>query len=108
MDGKKAVFAAAGNVTGLFCLGLMAVTGLGAIIKTSEFIFSLVKYAGSAYLIWLGVKLFFQKTTVAGHTDGRVIARTVSAGRLFFQAFGVAMSNPKAIVFLTALFPAIH
>jgi threonine/homoserine/homoserine lactone efflux protein len=59
---KKAVFVALGNVTGLFCLGIVAITGLGAILKTSQFIFDCVKFSGAAYLLYLGIKIILQKS----------------------------------------------
>lgn len=102
---RKAVFAALGNVCGLLILGTAAITGLGAVIKTSEILFDAVKYAGAAYLVYLGVRLFFKKASglpVAGATPG---SGTLSLRRLFLQALGVALSNPKAILFLTALLP---
>ena len=102
---RKATYAALGNIVGLFCLGLLAVTGLGTILKTSELIFNSVKYAGAAYLIYVGLKLFFQKSLDSNSVGSQLISSDLSAKRLFLQAFGVAMSNPKAIVFLTALFP---
>lgn len=102
---RKATFAALGNIVGLFCLGIMAVAGLGTIIKTSEIIFNIIKYAGSAYLIYLGIKLFFQKEDNLTVMNSQLASNGASSPKIFFQAFGVAMSNPKAIVFLTALFP---
>jgi len=102
---RKAVFAASGNIAGLLCLGILAVTGLGTILKTSELIYSVVKYAGAAYLIWLGIKLILQKNTDIAARNNKRVSGDASVFKLFFQAFGVAMSNPKAIVFLTALFP---
>jgi len=102
---QKAVFAALGNIAGLFCLGLLAVTGLGAVLKTSEMVFNLIKYAGAAYLIYLGLKMMVRKNLSLAEMNGRTAAGEVSGPKLFFQAFGIAMSNPKAIVFLTALFP---
>ncbi len=102
---RKAVFAALGNIAGLFCLGILAVTGLGAVLKTSEVVFNLIKYAGSAYLIYLGLKMMVRKNLSAAAINGRDAAGEVRGFKLFFQAFGIAMSNPKAIVFLTALFP---
>ena len=102
---QKASFAALGNIVGLLCLGILAVTGLGTIIKTSELIFNIIKYAGAAYLIYLGIKLFFQKSQDVSLIDDQLISNDISSFKIFFQAFGVAMSNPKAIVFLTALFP---
>jgi len=102
---RKAVFAALGNIAGLFCLGITAVTGLGTILNTSEIIFNIIKYMGAAYLIYLGIKLLVQKNTDLLTINNRLISRNISSGKLFFQALGVALSNPKAIVFLTALFP---
>ena len=102
---RKAAFAALGNIFGLFCLGIIAVTGLGTILKTSEIIFNIIKYAGAAYLIYLGLKLIFQKSFDFTTIQNQLISTDVSSQKIFFQAFGVAMSNPKAIVFLTALFP---
>ena len=58
---KKASFAALGNIVGLFCLGLIAVTGLGTILKASEIIFNLIKYIGAIYLVYIGLKLMLQK-----------------------------------------------
>ncbi|MCP3900247.1 MAG: LysE family translocator [Desulfobacteraceae bacterium] len=102
---KKAIFAAFGNIAGLFLLGLVAVTGLGAILQASEILFTIVKYAGAAYLIYLGVKLIFHKNSDFSEMQDQLIPKGISSKKIFFQAFGVALSNPKAIVFLTALFP---
>ena len=52
---RKAVFAALGNIAGLLCLGIIAVTGLGTILNTSEIIFNMIKYMGAAYLIYLEI-----------------------------------------------------
>ena len=102
---RKAGFAALGNITGLLVLGAVAVTGLGSILKTSTVIFNVVKYAGAAYLAYLGLKMIFQRemdfSKMVNHTN----IPDTSGGKIFLQALGVALSNPKAIVFLTALFP---
>jgi len=102
---RKAVFSALGNIMGLFCMGILTVTGLGAILNASEVIFNVVKYFGAAYLIYLGIKLFFQKGPNFQSAQSHPITDRVPSIKIFFQAFGVAVSNPKAIVFLTALFP---
>jgi threonine/homoserine/homoserine lactone efflux protein len=102
---RKATFAALGNIVGLFCLGVMAVAGLGTILKTSESIFNIVKYIGAAYLIYLGLKMIFQKGFDFSSLNNQLIAADVSSWKIFVQAWGVAISNPKAIIFLTALFP---
>lgn len=102
---RKSIFAALGNIVGLLIMGIIAVTGLGALLNTSELIFNLVKYAGSAYLVYLGLKLFFQKGIDLNEMQGHFSPEVKSAKRIFIQAIGIALSNPKAIVFLTALLP---
>ncbi|MDA3902167.1 MAG: LysE family translocator [Desulfuromusa sp.] len=102
---RKSIYAALGNIVGLFILGVIAVTGLGALLSTSELIFNLVKYAGATYLVYLGLKLFFQKGIDLNAMQARFSPEVKSAKKIFIQALGVAMSNPKAIVFLTALLP---
>jgi homoserine/homoserine lactone efflux protein len=102
---KKACFSALGNICGLFILGIIAVTGLGAVLKASELVFNLVRYAGAAYLIYLGLVQFFQNSKPIGSLENKGEIPGIASVKIFIQAFGVAVSNPKAIVFLTALFP---
>ena len=102
---RKAIFAAIGNIAGLFCLGVLAVTGLGTLLKASEIVFNAVKYAGAAYLVYLGIRMIFQKQPDSPLNSIGAASTDVSAVKIFIQAFGVAVSNPKAVVFLTALFP---
>ncbi len=102
---RKAVFAALGNITGLLFMGFISITGLGTILSTSQLIFIIIKYAGAAYLIYMGLKMIFRK-----HADVRIenlntFVPGTTNRRIFFKALGVALSNPKAIIFLTALFP---
>ncbi|VFQ44172.1 LysE family translocator [Desulfoluna butyratoxydans] len=102
---RQATFAALGNIAGLFCLGLVAVSGLGVVLQTSETIFTAVKYAGSLYLMFLGVKLIFHQGSDAGMETSECHQVGTAPWKIFAHAFGVAVTNPKAIVFLTALFP---
>lgn len=102
---KKAVFAALGNIFGLLCLGTLAISGLGTILHTSAYLFSIIKYAGATYLVYLGLRMIMHnkgetESQMSSHQEGNV-----SSVKLFVQAFGIAVSNPKAIVFLTALLP---
>ena len=101
---RRATFAALGNITGLLCLGLVAVTGLGTLLTASRFLFDLVRYAGALYLFYMGIRLFFSREANGISMDGQG-GIPVSGWKIFLHAFGVAVGNPKAIVFLTALFP---
>jgi threonine/homoserine/homoserine lactone efflux protein len=102
---KKSIYAALGNIIGLFFLGIIAITGLGTLLDNSLIFFNLVKYAGAAYLVYLGLKLIFQKHSEFSAVNENIIVTDISSKKIFFRALTVAISNPKAIAFLTALFP---
>lgn len=102
---KRTVYTALGNISALFIMGVITLSGLGVIIATSEFVFNLIKYIGAAYLIYIGIKLLMDKNRISIINDLSSQKQTASIPKLFFQAFSVALSNPKAIIFTTALFP---
>jgi len=74
--------------------------GLGALLATSALAFDIVKIAGAAYLIWLGVQKWRAAPQPIGAADAPVASRN-----LFLQGLLVNLSNPKAIVFIAALVP---
>ena len=103
----RAVPTILGNISGLFIMALLSVMGLSAIILHSAPIFAAVKFAGAAYLIYLGVKLW-RNGVLSGPIQtagGKDLCQRPSAGKLYTQGLFVALSNPKAIAFCTALFP---
>lgn len=102
---KKASFAALGNICGLIFLGIISVTGLGSLLNTSQILFNAVRFLGAGYLMYIGFKMLLNKNTEKGWLPDRQEVQTVKSRELFFKAFTVAVSNPKAILFLTALFP---
>lgn len=102
---KKAIFAAIGNIAGLLFLGIISISGLGAILKTSQIIFDIVKYVGAAYLIYMGLKMIYQKKGNLDIISDDINISKTTHQKMFLNAFGVAISNPKAVIFLTALFP---
>lgn len=73
--------------------------GLGAVLAASATAFAVVKFAGAAYLVWLGV----QKWRRAG-SDDVAQGKALRSG-LFRQGLLVNLTNPKAIVFIAALTP---
>lgn len=76
--------------------------GLGALLASSELAFALVKWLGAGYLIWLGYQKWREKPLAIAEGEQAV---TVSASKRFWQAAFVNLINPKATVFLVALFP---
>lgn len=102
---KKAIFAPLGNIVGLLTLGIVSVTGLGAILSASKILFDIIKYIGAAYLMFLGLKMLFNKGFNFDLINSNLNLNGGSSYKIFLKALGVAISNPKAIIFLTALFP---
>ncbi|MEL7464171.1 MAG: LysE family translocator [Pseudomonadota bacterium] len=94
------------TVAGVFLGDLLAITlsvlGLGVLLATSATLFTILKWIGGAYLIWLGWKLF--TAPVSGET---VAARGADkSGRaMLLHAFAVTATNPKSIVFFVAFLP---
>lgn len=78
-----------------------AAVGLSAILASSALAFSVVKYAGAAYLIWLGLKKIFGPV----EETADVALRRHSYGRLFRDGFIVNLLNPKTALFFLAFLP---
>lgn len=78
----------------------MAIVGLSAIIATSALLFSLVKYAGAGFLIYLGIRAMLDKAPIV--LNG---APAISAGRAFRQAVLTEVLNPKTALFFLAFLP---
>ena len=104
---NKSILTILGNITGLFFMSLFAVLGLSTIILYSAPAFFAVKVIGALYLLYLGIKLwrtgFTPSKLNVGKTTGK--EQTPSNRRLYLQGLFIALSNPKAIAFTTALFP---
>jgi threonine/homoserine/homoserine lactone efflux protein len=103
---RSAVWSSFGNVSGLFCLSAAAMLGLGALLASSELLFNAVKLIGAGYLLYLGAKQLFSKSPLlAEGTDGGVNKTPPTRFKLYKSAFLTAVTNPKATMFFTALFP---
>ncbi|MDY0973159.1 homoserine/homoserine lactone efflux protein [Siccibacter turicensis] len=98
---RGAAASIAGLQTGLAIHIVLVGIGLGTLFSRSLLAFEILKWAGAAYLIWLGI----QQWRAAGALDLHTLAHTQSRGRLFKRAVFVNLTNPKSIVFLAALFP---
>ena len=90
---------------GDFCHVLMATLGLSALLLSSAIAFSVVKYAGAAYLIYLGIRVLRSPDTVATTPDDLANAKQVSLRNVFTQGFLVSLLNPKTALFFIAFLP---
>ncbi|KQN60306.1 homoserine/homoserine lactone efflux protein [Erwinia sp. E602] len=98
---RGAVASISGLQVGLSIHILLVGIGLGALFSQSLLAFEVLKWAGAAYLIWLGI----QQWRSAGAIDLNAVAQAMPRRKLFQRAVLVNLTNPKSIVFLAALFP---
>ncbi len=88
--------------TGAFIHVLFAAAGLSAILATSATAFTVVKWVGAAYLIWLGIQALRSNGASYG---GDSSAPSTSNSRIYQQGILVATLNPKVAIFFLAFLP---
>jgi threonine/homoserine/homoserine lactone efflux protein len=88
--------------TATFLHVLAAALGLSVLLLSSALAFSIVKYAGAAYLIWLGLRKIFGPAEGSG-AEGQLVR--YSHARLFRDGFVVNLLNPKTALFFLAFLP---
>lgn len=100
--GKRSGFAAvAGIATGLAILALASAMGLAALAARSPVTFSLLRYAGAAYLLWLAWQTWVgEKEAATDEIDATAMAAWFRHGLL------LNLLNPKAAVFFVTVLPA--
>ncbi|MCV0428036.1 MAG: LysE family translocator [Roseibium sp.] len=91
----------AGIAAGDILHTIMAIIGVSAIIATSAVLFSVIKYAGAAYLIYLGLRALLEKTPV----DLSRGSQPITAAKAFHQAVIAEVLNPKTALFFLAFLP---
>jgi threonine/homoserine/homoserine lactone efflux protein len=101
-DGHKAgIISALGISAGLLIHTLFAAFGLSAIIQTSRIAYSIIKYLGAGYLIFIGIKAIMTKSKI----DEFKSDRTYRNSNIFKQGILTNVFNPKAIVTFMAFLP---
>ncbi|WP_170599174.1 LysE family translocator [Ruegeria arenilitoris] len=98
---------AVASATGVALGDLIAMTasllGLGALVLASATLFSVLKWVGAAYLVWLGIKLL--RSAPSGGMQAVATGRDVTARGVFGHAAAVTALNPKSIAFFIAFVP---
>ncbi|KAA0582237.1 LysE family translocator [Azospirillum sp. B21] len=99
---KSAMATVAGVALGDFTAMTASMLGLGVLLSTSAALFTLLKWAGAAYLVYLGIKLWRapvrEAETVADES-------AVRPWRMMLHTYAVTALNPKSIVFFVAFLP---
>lgn len=90
-----------GIASGTFVVASLTAMGVGAVLTASSLAFTIMKYAGAAYLIYLGIKIW---RAPALQIDD-AFSDPAGGARRFAEGFVLQVSNPNAILFFLALFP---
>ncbi len=98
---RAALPTAIGVALGDFTAMTLSMLGIGALLAASATLFTILKLAGAAYLIWLGVKLW----RAGGTLDAQPITEVTRPGRMVAHAWLVTALNPKSITFFVAFLP---
>lgn len=92
-----------GNVLGAFVIAIAVAFGLGTVLEQSVVLFTIVKFAGAAYIIFLGIQAIRHRRQKA---DAIVAPMTRRGGwRTVGEGFVVGATNAKSIVFMAAVLP---
>ena len=98
---RRSLATAWGNVAATLLQCLVSFLGLGFILAQAAWVFSAIRWAGAAYLVYLGCRLLFGPVDALLGEGGAALPQR----GLFREAFIVTASNPKAVFFFSSLFP---
>lgn len=104
---RRTVVSSLGNALGIFIISGVAMAGMGAVLAVSATAFMVLKVVGALYLVYLGVRQWRSSDNAfaSAAVPPTGPPRTRVEWRLFAQGLGVALTNPKSILFFSALFP---
>lgn len=100
---RRTFFSALGSVTAVIGIMACSAAGVGAVMAASDALFQTIKWAGAAYLVYVGVATF--RSTTSSFDLPSVTPSTSSRRALYLKGLLVGASNPKALLFFTAFFP---
>ncbi|MEC7471903.1 MAG: LysE family translocator [Pseudomonadota bacterium] len=100
---RQAVLAAAGICLGCLAWGVAVSLGLGALLQASELAYTVVKFAGAAYLIWLGARLMLNPRP--SFDSGPAKTPSAAIGEAFWRGLLTNLLNPKVGVFYVTFLP---
>ena len=93
----------AGNTVGAFTQVVAVAFGVGPLVERSVLLFTVLKLAGAAYLVFLGVQAIRHRQSLAEALGATIERKT--AARIVIDGFTVGVTNPKVIVFFAAMLP---
>jgi threonine/homoserine/homoserine lactone efflux protein len=102
-----ALASVAGNATGTYLAAICIALGIGPLLERSALLSAVIRIAGAAYLIWLGITALRHARATAGLTEVGVKSRGAVPSRWAAFRVGVlvGISNPKVFIILAAILP---
>ncbi|TDC73077.1 LysE family translocator [Streptomyces hainanensis] len=95
-----------GNTLGAYTLVLAVALGVGSVVERSVLVFTALKLAGAAYLVYLGVRAVRERRSLRAEFAGDGGGAHGSHGlRTLWEGYLVGVANPKTIVFFAAVLP---
>jgi len=103
---RRSIWGIVGQQIALVVHVVIVAAGVGLIVARSEVLFNVIRYAGAAYLVYLGIRLILTAPTTAT-ADDEPASGTPREGRwsMIRRGLWVNLLNPKAIVFFLAFIP---
>ena len=98
----RASFGLAGISSATILSFILSATGIASLLVASQGVFQIVKWAGVLYLVYLGLSAIFSKTGGLTFQPG---AKQQKRARLFAKGFLIEISNPKALLYYSAILP---
>ncbi|MFS4096188.1 LysE family translocator [Streptomyces sp. AF1A] len=101
---RTALTTVAGNTLGAYVLVAAVALGIGSVVERSVLVFTALKLAGAAYLVYLGIRAWRQRGSLrAAFAES---GRPAHGGlRTLWEGFAVGIANPKTMVFFAAVLP---
>lgn len=102
LGAKAGVAITGGTIIGMLLWLIAATIGLSAITGTNSMVFMILRYAGAAYIKWLGIRLLRSNNSFESGASGKDNFASLAA-----QGFAVILSNPKMLVLYGVIIPPL-
>lgn len=102
---RKTLWMMTGEVVGVSVVAASAAVGVATLMLQYPFLFQILKYAGGAYLCWLGYQLWMSKGKLSLQETDQQLPSQIKRRDLIAQGFVTAVVNPKGWAFMVSLLP---
>lgn len=102
---RTALASVVGNALGMLTLAVLVALGIGQLVATSITVFTVVKLAGAAYLIWLGISAIRSRSSMSAVMTGGRFAEPRGVLRSAREGYLVGVGNPKGFIIFASVLP---